>query len=84
MKLLKKVEGKVVPLLTEEVEALLTALPVRYRALATVGLGAGLRQGEAFGLTVPRIDFLRDRSLQVVQQLKLLTGRPRSLPYPRR
>lgn len=83
VKLPKKLEGKVVPLLTEEVEALLTALPVRYRALAIVGLGAGLRQGEAFGLTVPRIDFLRHRSLEVMQQLKLLTGRPPFLAVPK-
>lgn len=37
--------------------------------------GTGLRQGEAFGLTVDRVDFLR-RELRVDRQLVLLPGAP--------
>src|SRR5207248_1028893 len=39
----------------------------------------GLRQGEVFGLTVPKVSFLRDRSLNVAQQL--ITGIPGRPPY---
>jgi integrase len=73
-----KADQKVEPLRREDVEALLEALPARYRALAVVGAGAGLRQGEAFGLTVPNIDFLRGREIRVRQQLKHLAPDP---PY---
>src|SRR5438105_11189506 len=59
IKLPVKPDARVEPLRREDVEALLEALPARYRALAVIGAGAGLRQGEAFGLTVPNIDFLR-------------------------
>jgi len=48
IKLPAKPEAKVEPLRREAVEALLDALPARYRALAIVGAGAGLRQGKAF------------------------------------
>jgi integrase len=78
IKLPAKPEGKVEPLLRGEVEALLAALPPRYLALAVVGAGAGLRQGEAFGLTVPNVDFLREREIRVRQQLKHLAPDP---PY---
>ncbi len=78
IKLPAKPETKVEPLRREDVEALLKALPARYRALAVVGAGAGLRQGEAFGLTVPNIDFLRGREIRVRQQLKHLAPDP---PY---
>jgi integrase len=49
---------RVQPLRTEEVADLVAAVPERYRALVILGAGAGLRQGEAFGLTVPHVDFL--------------------------
>jgi integrase len=78
IKLPAKPDEKVEPLRREDVEALLEALPARYRALAVVGAGAGLRQGEAFGLTVPKIDFLRGHEIRVRQQLKHLAPDP---PY---
>jgi integrase len=78
IKLPAKPEGKIEPLLPGEVEALLAALPARYFALAVVGAGAGLRQGEAFGLTVANIDFLRGRQIRVRQQLKHVAPDP---PY---
>jgi integrase len=59
---------EVVPPTVEQVHALLLAMPERYRVLGTLAAGAGLRQGEALGLTVDRIDFLR-RQLRVDRQL---------------
>ena len=44
-----------------QVAALADEVPHRYRALVLVSAGLGLRQGEACGLTVDRIDFLRRR-----------------------
>ena len=45
-------------------------VPMRYRALIVVAAGCGLRQGEAFGLRVQDVDFLR-RELHVRQQIRL-------------
>ena len=42
--------GRVVPWTGEQVNAVREALPARYQALADLGAGLGLRQGEAFGL----------------------------------
>lgn len=64
------------PLTTETVQALIDSIPVRYRALVILAAGTGLRQGECFGLTVDRVDFLR-RQLRVDRQLLLL---PRHRP----
>lgn len=47
------------------------ALPPRYRALVTLAAGCGLRQGEAFGLAVEDIDFLR-LVVHVRRQVKLI------------
>lgn len=70
------------PLSTEQVWALIEAVPARYRALITLAAGSGLRQGEAFGLTLPRVDFLR-RTLRVEEQLILLGGQPPFLGPPK-
>ncbi len=68
------------PLSTTAVRALAEAVPARYAALITLAAGTGLRQGEAFGLTVDRVDFLR-RTLTVDRQLVLLAGQePRHGP----
>lgn len=64
---------KVVPLATASVTALADRVPARYRALITVAAATGLRQGEIFGLTVDRVDFLR-RSLTVDRQLVSVAG----------
>ncbi|MFP5376021.1 MAG: tyrosine-type recombinase/integrase [Acidimicrobiia bacterium] len=80
---LPKVEAaQVVPLSTEAVEALIGAVPERYRALVVLAAGTGLRQGEAFGLTTGAVDFLR-RSLRVERQLVLLPGGPPYLAPPK-
>ena len=62
--------------------ALADALPDRYRALVILAAGSGLRQGECFGLTVNRIDFLR-RIVYVDRQLVTVTGRVPFLAPPK-
>lgn len=57
-----------VPLTVEEIRRLAAAASDHVRAAFVVVAGTGLRQGELFGLTVDRIDFLR-RELRVDQQL---------------
>jgi integrase len=65
--------GEVTPLEVEAVEALAEAVPARYRALIVFAAGTGLRQGECFGLTVDRVDFLR-RHVRVDRQLVAVTA----------
>jgi hypothetical protein len=72
---------RIEPLSVEAVQALTDAMPDRYRALVTLAAGTGLRQGEAFGLGVDRIDFLR-RQLTLDRQLITLPGRPPYLAAP--
>jgi integrase len=57
-----------VPLTGDQVRAFAAGAPEHIRAAVLVAAGTGLRQGELFGLTVDRIDFLR-RELRVDQQL---------------
>lgn len=73
---------RVVPLTTEQVGALVDAVPGPFRALLPLAAGTGLRQGECFGLTVDRVDFLR-RSLTVDRQLVTVQGRPPFLAPPK-
>jgi integrase len=64
----------------DQVEELVAAMPDRYRAIIVLAAGTGLRQGECFGLTVDRVDFLR-RSITVDRQLVLAgSGPPRFGP----
>jgi integrase len=68
---LPKVERRhVVPLEVDAVTALADAIPARYHALVVHAAGTGLRQGECFGLTVDRVDFLR-RTLTVAETLDM-------------
>ena len=64
----KSNDAEVVSLTVTEVEALVAAVPDRYRALIVFAAGMGLRQGECAGLTVDRVDFLR-RRVRVDRQL---------------
>jgi integrase len=57
-------------------------MPGRYQALVIVGAGTGLRHGEALGLEVEAIDFVR-RTLQVRQQLVTMPGQPPYLAPPK-
>jgi integrase len=82
---------KLVPWKAAAVDAVRAALPPRYRALTDAGRGLGLRQGEAFGLAVDDIDFLR-RVVHVRRQVKRLGnglvfgppkgGQERDVPLP--
>jgi integrase len=56
-----------VPLEPNQVLALAEAVPARYPVGVALGAGAGLRFGEATGLTVPRVETLR-RRIQVLEQ----------------
>ena len=58
----------VVPFTPGEIEAMRAASPAWFSGALTLGLGAGLRQAEATGLSVDRVDFLR-RQLTVDRQL---------------
>ncbi len=77
VKLPKREPHRVEPRTTEAVQAIAAAIPDRYRALVLLAAGTGLRQGEALGLTVNRLDFLR-RMLTVDRQLVHM---PRREPF---
>jgi integrase len=64
---------RIVPLTVDQVDALAAALPARYRAVVVVAAGAGLRQGELFGLRVSDVDFLR-RVVKVERQVQPAVG----------
>lgn len=82
------------PLSVELVGRLAEAIPERYRAIIILGAGTGVRIGEALGVTVDRVDFLRrelrvDRQLVKVQggvpvfgPVKHVRNRPRVIPLP--
>jgi integrase len=57
-----------VPLSADEVRALAGEMVEHIRAAVLLAAGTGLRQGELFGVTVDRVDFLR-RELRVDRQL---------------
>jgi integrase len=75
----------------ERVAAVREALPNRYAILVDMCAGLGLRQGEAFGLAVDDVDFLRS-VVHVRRQVKILGsrqvfappkgGRIRDVPLP--
>lgn len=74
VKLPELVRGKVAPLTREQLDALVAAVPKRYRALVLMDAGTGLRQGEVFGVCLrdddgPVVDFLR-RTLRVERQIQ--------------
>jgi integrase len=81
-KLPKVTKSRVEPLDTEVVHALAAAVPDRYRALVILAAGTGMRQGECFGLTVDKINFLR-RVVHVDRQLVTVSGRPSFLAPPK-
>jgi integrase len=83
---------KIVPWSADEVLAVHNALPARYRIVAALAAGLGLRQGEVFGLAINDVDFLRGR-VEVRRQVKLFSDgslafarpkgrRSRTVPLP--
>lgn len=64
---------RVEPWLAEQVVAVHDALPERYRVMATLAAGLGLRQGEVFGLAVEDVDFLRG-VVHVRRQVKIVAS----------
>lgn len=82
VKLPKRERAQVVPLETEVVRGLVDAIPERYRAPVFLAATTGMRQGEVFGLTVDRIDFLR-RQLRVDRQLITVQGVPPEFGPPK-
>lgn len=93
IKLPEVVKAKVVPLEVDKVFALADAMPERYRAMVILAAGTGMRQGEVFGLTVDRVEFLKrriivDRQLRGVEGDKPVFGPPktptsdREIPLP--
>lgn len=85
---------RVVPLPVGTVEALIAAVPERYRALIALGAGTGVRISEALGLTSDRVHWLQ-RSVTIDRQLvraaegepvfgpvKDKKNRPRTVPLP--
>ncbi|MEU7985295.1 site-specific integrase [Streptosporangium canum] len=66
--------GRVQPWTAERVFAVRAGLPERYQAMADLGSGCGLRQGEIFGLPLDAVDF--DTGwLHVACQVKFINGR---------
>lgn len=80
---LPKVERKrIVPLTTDQVNAVRDALPPELRALITLAAGTGMRQGECFGLTVDRVKFL-ERTVTVDRQLVTVAGQAPTFGPPK-
>jgi integrase len=67
----KASQARVQPWTGDQVADVREYLPARYKALADVGSGLGLRQGEVFGLAVDDVDFLR-RVVHVHRQVRIL------------
>ena len=65
---------RIIPWEASRVAAIRAAMPYRYQAMADAGSGAGLRQGEVFGLSPDDIDWLR-KIIHVRRQVKIVGGR---------
>jgi integrase len=61
------------PIDGNELQALLDSAPAPFRAAIVLGAGLGLRLGEAAGLSIDRVDFLR-RTVRVDRQWQQLRG----------
>ena len=70
----KPEQRKLIPWESSRVSAIRAALPYRYQAMCDVGAGAGLRQGEVFGLSPDDIDWIR-KVVHVRHQVKIVGGR---------
>lgn len=82
IRLPKDVKTPITPMSTAEVQALVETIPERYHAMIVLAAGTGLRQGEIFGLTLDRVDFLR-RTLFVDRQLVGVRGQAPTFGPPK-
>jgi integrase len=82
VKLPRDERDEVVPMTSQQVQAVAEAMPARYGALVVAGAATGMRQGELLGLTVDRVDFLR-RTIRVDRQLVTISGQPPYLAPPK-
>ncbi|HEV7196856.1 MAG TPA: tyrosine-type recombinase/integrase [Pedococcus sp.] len=73
IRLPRDVKAPITPMATSEVQALVEAIPERYKAMVILAAGTGMRQGEIFGVTLDRVDFLR-RTLFIDRQLTGVRG----------
>lgn len=73
---------RALPMTAEQVETSIPALPERAQIVPILSAGAGLREGEALGLCVERVDWLR-RVARIDQQLVTVTGRAPFLAPPK-
>jgi integrase len=73
---------RVWPPAKEHVTAMIDAAEDRYRALLVLGAGTGIRLGEALGLELENVDFLR-RTLTVRQQLASVPKRNAFIGIPK-
>lgn len=67
-------QRKIIPWEAGRIAAIRAELPRRYQAMADVGSGAGLRQGEVLGLSPDDIDWLR-KNIHVRRQVRIVGGR---------
>jgi len=82
IRLPKIVKKPVAPMATSDIQSLAEAVPKRYQAMVILAAGTGLRQGEIFGLTLDRVDFLR-RSARVDRQLVGIRGQAPTFGPPK-
>ncbi|MFF2749498.1 tyrosine-type recombinase/integrase [Kitasatospora sp. NPDC058048] len=66
---------RVVPWLPEQVFAVRGALPERYQAMADLGAGCGLRQGEIVGLAEDDTFDFESGTVRVLRQVKQIRGK---------
>ncbi|MCU1361728.1 MAG: traSA:integrase fusion protein [Ilumatobacteraceae bacterium] len=64
---------EITPMSPADVRSMVLAVNERYRALLIFMAGSGLRPGEACGVTVDRVDFLR-RTVRIDRQLVMLAS----------
>jgi integrase len=75
-------QRKVVPWPVEQVLAVEAALSEKWRIVATLASGLGLRQGEVFGLSPDDVDFLRGR-VEVRRQVKVYANNKQAFALPK-
>jgi integrase len=78
----KQVQRKIEPWPLGRVAKVAEKLPERYKIVAVLGAGLGLRQGEIFGLSPDDIDFFRN-TVEVRRQVKLYSNGQQAFALPK-